>query len=50
MIYQWFVLKTTGMVSPDFASKLVVTVSPGLTLKIVAAGFSVWASKLAATV
>jgi hypothetical protein len=33
MVCQWFGLKTTGMVFSDLASKLVVTVSPGLASK-----------------
>jgi hypothetical protein len=37
-VCQWFGLKTTGMVSP------------GLALKLVVMGFSVWTSKLAAMV
>jgi hypothetical protein len=34
MVCQWFSLKTTGTVFFDLASKLVVTVSPGLTSKL----------------
>jgi hypothetical protein len=48
--YQWFDLKTTGTVSPGFASKPVATVSPGLASKPMVVGFLVWASKLVATV
>jgi hypothetical protein len=50
MFYQWFGLKIIGMVSSGLASKSVATVSFGLTSKSVVEGFSVWASKLAATV
>jgi hypothetical protein len=50
MICQWFGLKTTVMVSPSLASKPVATVSSSLASKSVDSGFSVWASKLAATV
>jgi hypothetical protein len=45
-----FLLKTTGMVSPGLVSKPVMTVSLGLAVKLVVAGFPVWASKPAATV
>jgi hypothetical protein len=49
-VYQWFVLKTTGMVSSKLTSKPVATFS-WLSLKTkVVAGFPVWASKPAATV
>jgi hypothetical protein len=50
MFYQWFGLKITGMVSSGLASKSVATISFGLTSKSVVEGFSVWASKPAATV
>jgi hypothetical protein len=36
MVYQWFVIKITGTVFSCLASKLVVTVSPGLSSKSVA--------------
>jgi hypothetical protein len=61
-VCQWFDIKTTGMVSPilaskpvasvspDLASKPVASVSPGLASNPVVEDFSVWTSKLAATV
>jgi hypothetical protein len=50
MVCQWFALNIIRTVSPGLASKLVTTVSFGLALKSVVEGFSVSASKLAATI
>jgi hypothetical protein len=62
MVCQWFGLKITKTVLSGLTSKLVAmifsglvskpvaTVSPGLASKLVVEGFSVWTSKLAATV
>jgi hypothetical protein len=50
MIYQWFGIKTIGTVSLSLASKPMVTVSPGLSSKLVVERFPVWASKPTATV
>jgi hypothetical protein len=62
MVYQWFGIKTSRTVFSALASKSVATVFSGLTSKPVATvfwlslktkvmeGFSVWASKPAATV
>jgi hypothetical protein len=49
-ICHWFGLKTTGTVFSDLASKPVVMVFSGLDSKPMDSGFSVWASKLAATI
>jgi hypothetical protein len=49
-VCQWFDLKTTGTDYFGLASKSVATVSPDLASKLVMEGFSVWASKLAATI
>jgi hypothetical protein len=46
MVYEWFGLKTTRMVSGGLASKPAVTVSGGLTSKLAATVFSNLASKL----
>jgi hypothetical protein len=50
MVCQWFDLKTTETVFQWFSLKTTGTVSPGLASKSVASGFSVWASKSAATI
>jgi hypothetical protein len=49
MVYQWFGLKTIGMIFSGLASKPVAAVFSGLASKPVV-GFSVWTSKPAATV
>jgi hypothetical protein len=50
MVCEWFGLKTTWTVFSSLASKLVATVSGGLTSKPVATVFSSLGSKLVATV
>jgi O-succinylbenzoate synthase len=50
MVCEWFGLKTTRTIFASLASKLVATVSSGLTSKFVVTVFASLASKLVATV